>query len=102
MQNYHLIIRSLIRRHHYHFLSLRLVRNPSGLSERFLTSGNDIYVALLITVLVILTSSLVKPHLVSHYVILALVLASSRIGPESFFFQKDSEQVGMTIMRHYL
>ncbi len=42
----------LVRRHDYHFLSLRLVRNPSGFSERFPTSGNDIYVALLIAVLV--------------------------------------------------
>jgi hypothetical protein len=31
---------------------LRLVRNPSGFSERFPTSGNDIYVALLVAVLV--------------------------------------------------
>ena len=46
-------MRSLVSRHHYHFLSLRLVRNPSGFSERFPTSGNDIYVALLIAVLVI-------------------------------------------------
>jgi len=47
-----LLMNSLVRRHHYHFLSLRLVRNPSGFSERFPTSGNDIYVALLIAVLV--------------------------------------------------
>jgi hypothetical protein len=37
----------------------------------------------------LLRSSLVKPHLVSHYVILAC--------PESFFFQKDSRHEGMTI-----
>jgi hypothetical protein len=43
---------SLVRRHDYHFLSLRLVRNLSGFSERFPTSGNDIYAALLIAVLV--------------------------------------------------
>ena len=43
-----------------------------------------------------------KTHFSSHYVILALVLVSSRIGPESFFFQKDSRQAGMTIMRQYL
>jgi hypothetical protein len=47
-----LLMSSLVRRHDYHFLSLRLVRNPSGFSERFPTSGNDIYVALLIAVLV--------------------------------------------------
>jgi len=49
---YSLLMSSLVMRHHYHFLSLRLVRNPSGFSERFPTSGNDIDVALLIAVLV--------------------------------------------------
>ncbi len=62
-------MRSLVTRHHYHCLSLRLVRNPSGFSERFSpqrvargdpTSGNDIYVALLIAVLVI--NKTAPPH----------------------------------------
>ncbi|MCG2721055.1 MAG: hypothetical protein L6290_03420, partial [Thermodesulfovibrionales bacterium] len=46
-----LLRRSLVRRRSYRSLSLRLVRNPSGFSERFPTSGNDIDVALLIAVL---------------------------------------------------
>jgi hypothetical protein len=41
VKSFLLLIRSLVRRHHYNFLSLRLVRNPSGYSERFPTSGND-------------------------------------------------------------
>src|SRR4030043_1211149 len=48
----YLLMSSLVRRHDYHFLSLRLARNPSGFSERFPTSGNDINVALLTGVLV--------------------------------------------------
>jgi hypothetical protein len=41
-----ILIKSTVRPYYY-FLSLRLVRNPSGFSERFPTSGNDINVTLL-------------------------------------------------------
>src|SRR4030067_2250518 len=63
-----LLISSLVRRHHCHFLSLRLlsshcrgsVRNPSGYSERFPTSGNDtgisLHVAVLVTVVVVIAA----------------------------------------------
>ena len=49
----------------------------------------------------LLKSLSVRRDLFSLYVILAFVLAASRIGPESFFFQKDSRSAsggGMTIM----
>ncbi len=44
-------------------LSLRLVRNPSGFSERFPASGNDINAALLIAILVLVNDTVNKPVL---------------------------------------
>jgi len=60
LKSFLLLISSLVRRHHYHFLSLRLVRNPSGFAERFPTSGNDtgisLHVAVLVTVVVVIAA----------------------------------------------
>ncbi len=63
LKSFLLLISSLVRRHHYHFLSLRLVRNPSGFAERFpirLRRRNDtcisLHVAVLVTVVVVIAA----------------------------------------------